>query len=85
MEGEEIEQSGLFSTPEFRRYPTDIPYTTRSYIDVLLTYSGHRALDPPSQRGLLDCIAGLIDDRYGGRIVKRYLSELRVARRLPDR
>lgn len=85
MEDEEIEQSGLFSTPDFRRYPTDIPYTTESYIDVLLTYSGHRALDPAARRGLLDCIADLIDHRYGGQIVKRYLSELRVARRLPDR
>jgi SAM-dependent methyltransferase len=60
MEGEEIEQSGLFSTPEFRRHPTDVPYTTESYIDVLLTYSGHRALDPAARRGLLDCI-GLPD------------------------
>jgi SAM-dependent methyltransferase len=85
LEGEEIEQSGRFSTPEFRRYPTDIPYTTESYIDVLLTYSGHRALGPAAQQGLLDCIAGLIDTQYGGQIVKRYLSELRTAHRLPDR
>jgi SAM-dependent methyltransferase len=85
MEGEEIERSGRFEPPQFLRYPTDIPYTTASYIDVLLTYSGHRALGPDAQRGLLDCIAGLIDERYGGQIVKRYLSELRLARRLPDR
>src|SRR4051812_4739799 len=85
MEGEEIERSGRFERPRFLRYPTDIPYTTASYIDVLLTYSGHRALGSDAQRGLLDCIAGLIDDRYGGQIVKRYLSELRLARRLPDR
>jgi len=85
MEGEEIERSGRFEAPQFLRYPTDIPYTTASYIDVLLTYSGHRALGPDAQRGLLDCIAGLIDERYGGQIVKTYLSELRLARRLPDR
>ena len=85
LDGEEILRSGRFEAPQFRRHATDISYTTASYIDVLLTYSGHRALDPAAQRGLLDCIAGLIDDRYGGRIVKRYLSTLRVARRLPDR
>jgi SAM-dependent methyltransferase len=84
MEGEEIERSGLFSTPEFHRYPTDIPYTRETYIDVLLTYSGHRAMPPDDQRGLLDCIGGLIDERYGGRIVKRYLTELRTAHRLPN-
>ncbi len=46
---------------------------------MLLTYSGHRALDPAAQASLLDCIAGLIDSGYGGRITKRYLTELRVA------
>jgi hypothetical protein len=47
--------------------------------EVLLTYSGHRDLDPAAQASLLDCIAGLIDSGYGGRITKRYLTELRVA------
>jgi hypothetical protein len=46
---------------------------------VLLTYSGHRDMDPDTQTGLLDCIARLIDTRYGGRITKRYLTELRAA------
>ena len=78
----EIDRSGLFEPAQFRRYLTEIPYTTASYIDVLLTYSGHRALPPEGQQRLLGCIAGLIDHAYGGRIVKCYLSELRVARRL---
>jgi SAM-dependent methyltransferase len=83
MEGEEIERSDRFEPPAFYRYPTDIPYTTAGYVDVLLTYSGHRVLPPDDQRGLLDCIAGLIDTRYDGRIVKRYLTELRLTRRRP--
>lgn len=37
-------------------------------------------LDPRAQAGLLDCIAHLIDTAHGGRITKRYLTELRVAR-----
>ena len=82
---DELVASGRFSPAEFRAYETDIPYTTASYIDVLLTYSGHRALPPDAQRGLLDCIAGAIDDRYGGQIVKRYLSLVRVARTVPRR
>lgn len=84
QEAEEIDRSGLFEPARFRRHATDIPYTTATYVDVLLTYSGHRALDPTAQRGLLECIAGLIDHRYGGQIAKRYLSQLRVARRLRD-
>ena len=45
----------------------------------MLTYSGHRDLDPAAQTGLPDCISRLIDTRYGGRITKRYLTELRAA------
>jgi hypothetical protein len=62
-----------------RRYEWELPYTTASYLDLLRTYSGHRDLDPGSQAGLLGCIAHLIDSRHGGRIVRRYLTELRVA------
>lgn len=68
-----------FGAATARSYDVDIPYSTAEYIDTLLTYSGHRALAPDSQKGLLDCIAELIDARYGGRIVKRYLNRLYVA------
>ncbi|CAM5598960.1 Methyltransferase type 11 OS=Streptomyces antimycoticus OX=68175 GN=SSPO_097970 PE=4 SV=1 [Streptomyces antimycoticus] len=50
---------------------------------MLRTYSGHRALPPQAREGLLECIAGLIDRRYGGRVTKRYLTELRVSRTVP--
>jgi hypothetical protein len=76
---EELDRSRRFGPATFRRYEWDHPYTTASYLEVLLTYSGHRDLDPASQAGLLDCIAHLIDTRHGGRITKRYLTELRLA------
>lgn len=47
----------------------------------LLTYSGHRALRPDARTGLFDCITHLVNARFGGRVTKRYLTELRVARR----
>jgi protein-L-isoaspartate O-methyltransferase len=37
------------------------------------------ALAPERRRGLLACVADLIDRHYAGRIRKRYMSELRVA------
>ena len=80
---EELTGSGRFGAVEVRRYERDLAYSTDSYIDLLLTYSNHRALDPTAQRGLLDCISNLIDVRYGGHITKRYLTELRVAHRRP--
>jgi hypothetical protein len=71
-------RSDRFGRPVLRRYEWDRSYTTTSYLELLLTYSGHRALEPKAQRNLLDCIAQLIDTDYGGHITKRYLTELRV-------
>jgi SAM-dependent methyltransferase len=76
---EELDRSRRFGPAVFRRYEWDHPYTTASYLEVLLTYSGHRDLDPAARAVLLDCIAHLIDTRYGGRITKHYLTELRLA------
>lgn len=73
---------GRFGAAQFRRYETDIAYTTARYLDVILTYSPTRALDDERRRGLLMCIGSLIDSRYGGLIVKRYLRQLRVAHRV---
>ncbi|MCA1702202.1 MAG: hypothetical protein LC808_02595 [Actinobacteria bacterium] len=69
-----------FEPPVFHRYEREITYTTASYLDLLLTYSGHRALPPPAQQGLLGCITRHADEHHGGRITKRYLHELRVTR-----
>jgi SAM-dependent methyltransferase len=76
---EELDRSRRFGPATFRRYEWDQPYSTAGYMEVLLTYSGHRALEPAAQASLLGCIARLIDTRYGGRVTKRYLTELRVA------
>jgi hypothetical protein len=70
-----------FEAPVFRWYRWEQEFATEQYLDLLLTYSGHRAMEPGAQRALLHCIANLIDTRYGGHIVKTYLNELRVATR----
>ena len=78
---DEVERSGLFHPPVFRRYECELTYSTAAYLDLLSTYSGHIALERAAHDGLFECIARLIDTRCGGTIVKRYLFELRVARR----
>jgi SAM-dependent methyltransferase len=77
----ELDASGLFEPAQFRRYLWVAGYSTAAYVDLLLTYSGHLALPEAARAGLLADIARLIDTRYGGRIEKRYLTELRLARR----
>jgi SAM-dependent methyltransferase len=77
----EVLASAEFEPPVFHRYEWDAVYTTAEYLDLLRTYSSTGSL-PAGPRGrLLDGIGGLIDDGFGGTIVKRYLSELRLARR----
>ncbi|WP_371657556.1 class I SAM-dependent methyltransferase [Streptomyces sp. NBC_00280] len=78
----ELDRSEHFDGVEVRRHAQDIAYSVDEYIDVLLTYSNHRALDAPSRDGLLAGIRDLIDTRYDGRVDKRYLHELIMARRV---
>jgi SAM-dependent methyltransferase len=78
----ELASSGRFGSARFHRYEWELSYSTAEYLDLLLTYSGHRALPTAQRSGLLDCIAQLIDENNGGRVVKRYLTQLRVAQRL---
>jgi SAM-dependent methyltransferase len=77
----ELEASEHFARPVVRRYERDLTYTTREYLDLLLSYSNHRALEEEARNRLLACVGELIESRHGGRVVKRYLTELTVAHR----
>jgi SAM-dependent methyltransferase len=77
----EFDQSKRFGPVQFRRYEWDQTYASDEYIDLLLTYSGHRALPPTAQDSLLTCIATLINHDHDGQITKRYLTQLATARR----
>lgn len=72
---------GRYGRPVFCRYEWTTGYDTADYLDLLRTHSRLLILPPPAAEGLLRGIGQLIDGRYGGRISKRYLTELRVARR----
>ncbi|MFD8118516.1 class I SAM-dependent methyltransferase [Streptomyces microflavus] len=78
---EEVARSGRFGPTVLRRIEQDLTYTTSAYLDLLRTYSGHRALPEPARNGLLGCVEALIEGRYGGRVTKRYLIELAVSHR----
>src|SRR5689334_12768571 len=78
----ELTSSERFGPASFYRYEWELPYSTADYLDLLLTYSDHRALPDVQQSALLNSIARLIDVDYGGQVVKRYLTELRLAERL---
>ncbi len=77
----ELEGSELFGPAVFRRYEWEEWYSSARYLRLLRTYSNHRALPRDALAGLLACLKSLIDERYGGRIAKRYMTELRVTPR----
>ncbi|MDX8032747.1 hypothetical protein SK803_21230 [Lentzea sp. BCCO 10_0856] len=74
----EFDDSELFGEPEFHRYEWEQAYDTEAYADLLLTYSNHIAL--PHRDELIADVRQLVDTRYDGRVVKRYLAQLAVAR-----
>ncbi|MGK3941556.1 class I SAM-dependent methyltransferase [Streptomyces caeruleatus] len=78
----EFETCPRFDDVTVIRCERDITYTSDQYIDVLLTYSGHRALDSTRREGLPTCVRDLIQTRHDGRVTKRYLHELIVATRV---
>lgn len=51
-------------------------------MDLLLTYSNHIAL--PTRDQLVADIARLIDTRYEGRVVKRYLTQLATSVKIAE-
>jgi|SRR5215207_287570 len=78
---DEIQNTGLFGRIATHYYRWDETYDAESYLLVLSTYSGHRSLSDDTRRRLFHGIADLIDDRFGGRIDKGYLTTLYVARK----
>jgi SAM-dependent methyltransferase len=77
---DEVDDSALFAAATRLRFRQHVTYSTTGYLDLLLTYSGHRALRADLRDRLLRCVAAVID-RHGGRVRKDYLHELRMARR----
>ncbi len=78
----EFTGSPHFTDVSVHGHAQEITYTTDQYLDVLLTYSNHRALPETARSGLLTGIRGLIDSRYGGVVTKRYWHELITAVRV---
>lgn len=77
-----MQSTGLFSSVEVRTYPWTKTYTTREYIQLLNTYSDHRALPEERRRGLYQAIADLIDSHYEGKVERPYLTELFLGKTL---
>lgn len=79
--GAEIESSRLFTRPVVKRYTWSRTYSRDDYIRLLDTYSDHRSLPGAKRRRLYSGISRLIDEEFGGRVERPYLTALFVARK----
>ena len=77
-----IRSSGLYGDVQTRRHYVATEYTTTAYIDLLDTFSDHRALPDERRRRLFDGIAALIDADFGGLIQRETVALLYLAKRL---
>jgi SAM-dependent methyltransferase len=72
-----LARTGIFGSVEFRKYVWDADYSAAEYLELLSSYSGHRALTTGRRDRLYGCISALID-AAGGSVTKRYLNQLSV-------
>ncbi|MCG7209703.1 class I SAM-dependent methyltransferase [Streptomyces arenae] len=75
----EFTRSPYLTDVTVRGHAQEITYTADQYVDVLLTYSNHRALPGPARSGLLADVRELIESRYDGAVTKRYWHALVTA------
>lgn len=76
-----INGTGLFEKVVVKRYPWSKEYNVDQYLKLLNTYSGHRNLDEEKRSKLFTGVATLIEEEFGGTIVRPYLSVLYLAKK----
>jgi len=79
----EFDRSGRFGPVEVRRYEWQQTYTAHEYRNLLMTYSGPRAMEPQARSDLFACLTHLIDNVYNGKITKQYRTRLAIAHTTP--
>jgi hypothetical protein len=76
-----VADSDLFSTVALESFDWTLCYDRERYLDLLRTYSDHRCLGVKRLEPLLAEIGDVIDDRYGGQVIRPYRTEVHVIRR----
>jgi len=77
----EIAASRLFGAVEVRRHVWDVVYDADAHLDLIQTFSNHRALAPDRLDALLDRIRRRIEARPSGLVRRSTLAIVHVARR----
>jgi SAM-dependent methyltransferase len=79
----DLEDATEFTDVALHRFPVDHDYTAETYLELLSTFSGHRALEPDRRKGLYGCVRALIEAQPGATITRSSAFELATATRRP--
>ncbi len=71
----------FYEAPAVRTHLWEHPYSVREAVTLLSTHSPYLRLDPGPRGALFSAIEDMINDQFGGEVVRRYLSILALARR----
>ncbi|MCH8161024.1 MAG: class I SAM-dependent methyltransferase [Chloroflexi bacterium] len=73
--------SGLFKDVTLHKYRWDQRYTSSEYGDLMRSYSGTQAMEPPQQEAMIDDVCALIDAEFGGAITRPLVMTLSLGRK----
>ncbi len=73
--------SGLFDEIRLHRYRWDQTYTSSEYADLMRSYSGTQAMEPPQQEAMIGDVCALIDAEFGGSITRPLVITLTLGRK----
>jgi SAM-dependent methyltransferase len=74
-----IEGAEQFADAETRRFRVDLRYDADAYLDLLATFSNHRALSTTQREGLFACIRRRVVQQPDGTVVRSVAFELSTA------
>ena len=80
-EYEGLVASGLFDDIQLHKYRWDQTYSSEDYGDLMRSYSGTQAMEPPEQEAMIDDVCALIDAEFGGSITRPLVITLTLGRR----
>lgn len=78
----EIESSGLFDQVRLYRHRWDQTYTSQQYADLVRSYSGTQLMRPATAEALIAELCRVIDEEFGGLMVRPLVVTLTVGRKL---
>ena len=80
-EYEGLAESGLFDDIQLHKYRWDQTYTSAEYGDLMRSYSGTQAMEPPQQEAMISDVCGFINAEFDGSITRPLVITLSLGRK----